>query len=189
MNTEAKLFTEIDELMREFTPLARQVVRQNIQKRGVTVSGDLEKSIDTRIQAASGKLKTAFILSFAHYGKAMESKRRYSHNASIEVLKEWILQKGLQHFDFVPNYNADLPPLDDAARRIAYGIYLANKQGGSSFRKTYKGYLIYRPFFGLWREFRKEIAARFAGVVSRDIFKEYVDNLKKNTKDGHVHFK
>jgi hypothetical protein len=185
---DKRLYEEINRLVNEFIPLAEQVVKQNIRNKGISVSGDLEKSINSSIQQQGKRLHWAGILTFLHYGKVAESKRSYAHHANIEVLKEWILEKGLQHFQFVPGYSTDLPPLDDAARRIAYGIYLANEKGRSSFRKTYKGYLIYRPFFAVWAKYRNEIAARFANVAATEIFNEYISELKSNLKDGAIRF-
>lgn len=171
-----------DKLVREFASLSVPLIQERIRAAGAVATGKLEHSISTRVTHDANSLRHAIELTFLHYGKAMESKRRYSAGTPsgrppLDFLVDWVKAVGLHQFDFIPNYEKKVPSLDKAARRIAYGIYFGNRSEYAK-RNTYGGYIIYRPFFGLWAKYRDDIVTNYVKQTADEILDEVSSNLQ-----------
>lgn len=174
------LYKSIDKLVREFESQAVVLIKERIRQHAYA-SGDLEKSVRNYVERDASKLKHQILLDFSQYGKIMESKRRYSAGrdgarAHLDTIVDWIKAVGLSRFDFIPNYTDKVPSLDIAARRIAYGIFFGNA-AKFAYRKTYGGYIIYRPYFGLWAKYREDIVTGYVTQTADQILDEVASNL------------
>lgn len=115
----------------------KQQLEQTFQQRGVAFARDLEANLKDVLQqngiVATGELlnsiKTAVStenvrLIFMQYGTFRDMRKlEYGSQPPAEIIKEWVLAKGVDSF-YVPGYPSGSGGLnrDAAASRIAFGI-------------------------------------------------------------------
>lgn len=167
----------ISDLLADFRKESTAMVKQNIKNANLYVSGDLYNSIDTKVAENSAALNYTIQLFTSEYARTAEGKFKTIRLASADALIEYIKEKGLHHFKFIPGYKNKIPALDIAARRIAWGMIHGNKARGK-YKKAYRGGLIVGPYRKQWNKVRKEIVTVFAQKTADHTFNELVKTLK-----------
>lgn len=95
------------------------------QNRGLQRTGALVRSIFGSIKEIDQAGRVDITLSYNLSGKFRDIKGlRYSHQAPVDDLVEFVRLVGIDKFKFIPGYQGSnrVPTQDEAIRRIAWGI-------------------------------------------------------------------
>lgn len=178
MNTlDRDLQKFISDIVHDFQKQGTAMVKKNIRDKELTVSNELLNSIETRVSHQASKFAYTIQLLTTEYARSVESKNKTHRLASVDALVEWVKDKGLQNFKFIPNYDRKIPKLDVAARRIAWGLINGNRSRGK-YRRRYNKGVIMSPYLRAWNKHRLEIVTVFARQASDRIFKDITNNMK-----------
>jgi len=115
---------DLETLAREWAKKTGRQLKENIAKKGLTVTRELLDSMSyTLIDGDTPSI----VFSFAAHGRYIDMKELFWHKAPpVDVLEKWVLKKGVAYFNYVPGYEKrDVNTIDsipNAARRIAWGI-------------------------------------------------------------------
>ncbi len=159
----------------DFAREAQSEILGKIKYRGYEVTGSLARSIKISVNKDAKNYSIGVTLDFLEKGKGLDSKKNIASRMSVEQAVQWVKDKGLQNFEFIPGYDGTLPTIDVAARRLAY-MFINNK---STVRKNYQGPIIYRPFFGVWAEYREDMIKEFVEFASEKTLKDLASAFKQ----------
>ena len=173
-----RLHSFIVSLANQFQREGTDLIRKNIQSADFVVSGDLMNSIETRIKADAAKMVYEISLITTEYASIVDGRRKNVRQAAADVLIEYVKRRGIDRFEFVPNYRDSIPDLDVAARRIAYGLLNGPRSRGR-YRSQYKPNVIIGPYRKHFRKFSDQIVGAIATQTADKIFNELVDKKKK----------
>jgi hypothetical protein len=160
----------------KFKAEALQSLYDNLAARGYEVTGKLKDSIRIDIEPRQGNALHAITLQFLEKGKGLDSKKNIVARASLDQLVDWIKERGLERFEFVPGYTDKIPSIDIAARRLAF-VFL---KSSATTRENYKPWL-YREYFGIWADHRERIVSQFVSQTSDsalDFFRNTYSQVK-----------
>lgn len=118
----------LEEILAAWIEYAVRALQENLKKKKMVFSAELENSIKMRMTkvvdgagAAQLDLKT--------YGRFRDMKRNtYSGPANFEAMLEWVKKIGIQRFKYIPGYDPAkrtvnrIPTTSLAMNRIAWGI-------------------------------------------------------------------
>ncbi|HEX8349088.1 MAG TPA: hypothetical protein VF598_03935 [Hymenobacter sp.] len=153
----------LDEELGNYSGRVLEILAAAIQKKGLVLSSDLLKSLQTQVLQASANQIAGMQVEFNQYGRIREMKyvNTTSNQAPIEELERFVRKRGVSNFQRVPGYGDSRAPVTESAavNRIAWGIARARLRDQSHpkpkawFNKT---------FYGSLNRFIDAVATRYA---------------------------
>lgn len=153
----------------------------NLQALRINTTGALRNSLNMQLNKRDDYWEISFEMLAS--GKIIHMKDRFAQHASPKELAEWVKQKGIQHFTYVPGYeNSNMLP-SDAAERIAWAIKRSTKKErfGVNTPAGYSAYAIgfnsfaswfYKPYFNRWKKGRVELVDAYLSTTTEELAKE-----------------
>ncbi len=153
----------------------------NLQALRINTTGALRSSLNMQLNKRDDYWEITFEMLAS--GKIIHKQDRFAKHASSEELAEWVRQKGIRHFKYVPGYeNSNILP-DDAAERIAWAIKRSTKKKrfGVYTPAAYNAYAIdfnsfaswfYKPYFSRWGKGRVELVDAYLSTTTEELAKE-----------------
>ena len=178
-----------ENIIGSFVQEARPMLESNLDRQSYNVTGNLKNSLDISFhKKGHGWIIT---LSMLFYGKVLEKKETFAFSASVQDLAQWIKQRGIGNFSYVPGYPGRSIDSDKAAERIAWAIKMSDNRyrfgNPGTATSTYSAgrrtstkqnainiSWLYRPYFGLWAKKRSEFLEVFYGTTSEELIDEVV---------------
>ena len=133
----------INFVLREF---AEQLIEQrieNVRKTKAVASNELMDSYAFEIRKATTQQIANALFAFEARGRYLDMRRINRTNLiPIDVLKEWILKKGLENFKRRPSGPANRKPISDRRflHELAWGISIKKRGGKHKRKKLQKGF-------------------------------------------------
>jgi hypothetical protein len=114
---------DLEKLGREWAQKTVRQLKENIKKKGLTVSRELIDSLDYELVDGT---TPSILLSFSVHGRAIDMKELFWHKAPpVDKLEAWVKRRGVSYFNYVPGYKGvgdEVTGLPNAANRIAWAI-------------------------------------------------------------------
>ena len=138
----------LDEELGDYAARALALLSAAVQARGLVLTEDLLKSLQSETVAATVQHVASMGVAFEQYGRIKEMKATNRTKAPpIEEIEKFVRKVGITKFDYVPGYGLNRRPvgLGRTINRIAWGIARAklrdNQQARpkSWFAKTFYG--------------------------------------------------
>ncbi len=146
----------------------------------------LAESLRMAVRSDAEKMMAYLTLTYAGYGKAVESKKSLVHTTPLDDLVQWIKDRGLAQFRYVPGYEGrSIPTIDQSAKRMAYFMLSRQKQQ----RSTYAGSWLFRPFFGLWAGYRDKIVEAYITASTAHLEEQLTSALTMNARGKGISLK
>jgi hypothetical protein len=172
---------EYQEILERFKADIMPEILGNLQALRINTTGALRSSLNMQLSKRDDYWEISFEMLAS--GKIIHKKDRFQQKASAKELAEWVKQKGIRYFKYVPGYeNTNILP-KDAAERIAWAIKKSTKK--ERFRvhtpAAYGIYAIdfnsfaswfYKPYFSRWSKGRVEIVDAYFSTTTEELAKE-----------------
>jgi hypothetical protein len=116
----------LDEEVGDYAARALALLTQSIQAKGLVLTEELLRSLQTQVVQASANHVASMGVLFEQYGRIKDMKGINRTKAPpIEEIEAYVKKVGLSHFDYIPGYtdrSKVLPTSARAINRIAWGI-------------------------------------------------------------------
>ena len=116
----------LDEEVSDYAARALALLTQAIQEKGLVLTEELLRSLQTQVVQASANHVASMGVLFEQYGRIKDMKGLNRTKAPpIEEIEAYVKKVGLSKFDYIPGYtdrSKVLPTSSRAINRIAWGI-------------------------------------------------------------------
>lgn len=128
----------LDEEVSDYAARALGLLTQAIQAKGLVLTEELLRSLQTQVVQASANHVASMGVAFEQYGRIRDMKGIDRTKAPpIEEIEAYVKKVGLSHFDYIPGYTERSKVLPTSARainRIAWGIARAKLRDNADVR-------------------------------------------------------
>lgn len=156
----------LEEILAAWVEYAIRSLQENLKKKKMLVTEDLERSLKMRMSRVVDG--TGFAqLDLNIYGRFRDMKpRKYSGPANFDAILEWVKKIGIDKFKYVPGYDESkrkvnrVPTTNLAMNRIAWGVAWGRYVKFKSRRKQWLNKLFYGPLQNQLIESIMEVTGR-----------------------------
>jgi hypothetical protein len=127
----------IDEELGDYRGQVLELLAAALQARGLVFSGELLKSLQAQVLAASVQNIASMGVEFEEYGRIREMKFQGRTKAPpIEEMEAYVRKVGINNFPYVPGYGFKSRPVGNARtiNRIAWGLVRAKLRDQGQFK-------------------------------------------------------
>lgn len=128
----------LDEEVSDYAARALGLLTQAIQAKGLVLTEELLRSLQTQVVQASASHVASMGVAFEQYGRIRDMKGIDRSKAPpIEEIEAYVKKVGLSHFAYIPGYtdrSKVLPTSARAINRIAWGIARAKLRDNADVR-------------------------------------------------------
>ncbi|MCC2546405.1 hypothetical protein LJY25_08110 [Hymenobacter sp. BT175] len=168
-NYQADFRRIIDEELGEYSTHVLELLAAALQARGLVLSAELLKSLQTTVLATSVEQIAQMGVEFEQYGRIREMKNLGRTKAPpIEEMEAYVKKVGITNFPYVPGYGFKSRPLGNARtiNRIAWGLARAKMRDGGQVRP--KAWFA-KNFYKSINRFIDAVATRYAAQTGTHI--------------------
>jgi hypothetical protein len=145
----------IDEILSAWTEFAIRKLRENLRKKRMVFSADLEASLKFQISQANAQGLSTALLTMRDHGRFRDMRQlKYTRPAPGNPILDWVQKIGISKFRYIPGYNPAerrvrrVPVASIAMNRIAWGIAWGRFTQGKVRRKQWLNKYFYGPLVG-----------------------------------------
>jgi hypothetical protein len=128
----------LDEEVGDYAARALGLLSQAIQAKGLVLTEELLRSLQTQVVQASAQHVASMGVAFEQYGRIKDMKGIDRTKAPpIEEIEAYVKKVGLSKFEYIPGYtdrSKVLPTSSQAINRIAWGIARAKIRDNADVR-------------------------------------------------------
>jgi len=145
----AEMIAELEEACAAWLEMGIQKLKANAKDKKLNLTGESINSIAGRLVQVKAEGQFEILIGFKNSARFADYRNNVSYKQlpPVDALTQWVLEKGVSKFKYVPGYqNSTRRILDTkAARRIAWGVAIRRYQKGYGRKKPWFAKLMYGP--------------------------------------------
>lgn len=140
---------ELESAIAAWLEMGIQKLKANAKDKKLDLTGESINSIAGRLVQVSSEGQFEVLIAFKNSARFADYRKNVSYKQlpPVDLLTQWVLDKGVSKFKYVPGYRNSNKRLVDtvAARRIAWGVAIRRYQKGYGRKKPWFAKLMYGP--------------------------------------------